>query len=78
MDDTQPGTTLTAEPQTATYHWVLTVQTSQGRIASRDGTCEPRPGDTRRSFFNHMVRGLEHDLGDHVAVLHFSLEKNQI
>lgn len=62
-----------------TYHWLITLQTSNGRIIGLDGTYITQPGSTRQTAFQEILRSAKQQLGDNNAVtLYFAFEPNEL
>lgn len=70
----------TAPPTGTVYHWVMTVQTADGRRATFDGTTQPlAPGTTRTQYYKAVRELLEKDVGtDQLTVLFFSMDPDAL
>lgn len=72
-------TTPTETPEPVTYHWIATVQTDRGQIATDDGPVTAVPGiHTRTTTYNAIHANLAEKYGSNFVVLFFSLEPNQL
>ncbi len=59
------------------YHWVMTVQSSGGKLATNDGIALVNPGDTRESTYDGVFKAMTGWFGSaDVVVLFYSLELN--
>lgn len=67
-------------PEPVTYHWMISVQTADGRHASNDGRISVTPGvHTRESTYAAVRNGVSDWLGtDDFSVVSFSLGPNQL
>jgi hypothetical protein len=61
-------------------HWVMTVQTNDGRQATNDGRIKAIPGvHTRETTYQAVRNAMKDVVGtDHFTVLLFSLAPNQL
>ena len=71
-----------ADDQTTTtdYHWIMTVQTPDGRMNTRSAVITVPDGSngfTRASAFDYVREQFEADHGSQLAVLFFDLQPNQ-
>lgn len=75
-----PETTTTDEPAEVAYHWVMTVQTADGRQGTNDGLVNVAPGvHSCQSTYSEVLRAMKQWMGvDNVTVLLFSLQPNQL
>ncbi len=72
----------TTTDQTVAYHWVMTVQTADGRQATTDGTSRVIEGvHTRRQLYNSVYEQVKKHFGLNsvgTTVLFFSIEPNML
>jgi hypothetical protein len=80
MNQQQTSSTPTNNPATTAYHWLMTVQTNDGRQGTNDGIVQVTPGiDTRQSTYVEVLRAMREWIGmNSITVLFFSLEPNTI
>lgn len=78
-------TTETSTPQAATsvpvkHHWIITTQTGQGHMNTRDGSINVTPGVTSRdSVYNQIREDVARKLGTgQFVVLFFDLQPDQL
>ena len=66
-------------PETATqdFHWVMTVQTADGRINTRDAVITAPIGFTASQAFKYVIDQFKADYGS-VTVLCFALHPNRL
>ncbi|MFE9777749.1 hypothetical protein ACFYPA_06280 [Streptomyces sp. NPDC005775] len=73
---------MTAQTETATavtYHWIATVQTGRGQIATDDGPVTAVPGvHTHTSTYQAIHANLAEKYGPNFVVLFFSLTPDQL
>lgn len=70
-------TETTAAP--VTYHWIATVQTSNGLIKTNDGPVSAIPGiHTHTSTYNAILANLKEMHGPNFGLLFFSLTPDQL
>ncbi|MFJ2202376.1 hypothetical protein [Streptomyces violaceusniger] len=77
---TAQQTTPASEKTTTEYHWIMTVQTPDGRMTTRDAVITVPDGSngfTRASAFDYVLKQFEADHGSRLAVLFFDLQPNQ-
>ncbi|MFJ3812259.1 hypothetical protein ACIPWE_38590 [Streptomyces sp. NPDC090073] len=62
------------------HHWVMTIQTADGRQATTDGVIDVAPGvHTRESSYSEVLRAVKQWAGsDNATVLFFALAPNQL
>ncbi|CAM5251327.1 hypothetical protein SXANM310S_00020 [Streptomyces xanthochromogenes] len=78
-ETTETSTTKAAPPERVPYHWVVTLQTADGRQASLDGTIPVAEGSSRAATYTALVAHVKKHFGmTGVAsvVLFFSLERD--
>lgn len=70
----------TPETQAKQFHWVMTVQTNDGRQATNDGRINAIPGVHTQETTYQAVRNAMKDLveTDHFTVVFFALHLNQL
>ena len=80
MTTTAETTATTGHPDPITFHWVMTVQTHDGRQATNDGKISAIPGVHDHQGTYQAVRNSMKDLvgTDHFTVVFFSLTPNAI
>lgn len=80
MNQQQTNSTPTNNPAATAYHWLMTVQTNNGRQGTNDGIVQVTPGiDTRQSTYTEVLRAMREWTGtDSITVLFYSLEPNDI
>lgn len=68
------------QPEPVSFHWVMTVLTSDGRQATNDGRINAIPGVHTRETSYQAVRKSMKDLvrTDNFTVVFFSLTPNQL
>jgi len=73
-------TPATSHPDPIKHHWIMTVQTSDGRQGTRDGRIDVVPGiHTHESSFQTVRKLVQDWLGtDEITVVFFSLVPNQL
>ncbi|WP_045563001.1 hypothetical protein [Streptomyces sp. FxanaA7] len=73
-------TTAAPETQPTQFHWVMTVQTNDGRQATNDGRINAVPGVHTQETTYQAVRNAMKDLvgTDHFTVVFFALHPNQL
>lgn len=80
MTTTATETTEASHPDPILFHWVMTVQTNDGRQATNDGRINAIPGVHDHESTFKAVRAAMKDLvgTDHFTVVFFSIRPNQI
>jgi hypothetical protein len=75
MTSTQPETSTAPQPDAIGLHWIMTVQTNDGRQATNDGKIDAVPGvHTRETTFQAVRQAMKNVVGtDHFTVLFYSL-----
>ncbi|MBF6046399.1 hypothetical protein GO001_14385 [Streptomyces sp. NRRL B-1677] len=68
--------TLTSTQATTTYHYVITIQTSDGAMRTQDGLLHRGPSATRDECLRDVVQPLYAEFGCPAVILFFSLEPN--
>ncbi|MEU9849230.1 hypothetical protein [Streptomyces sp. NPDC047985] len=72
-------TTSQAPQQTTNdWHWVMTVQTSDGRINTRTAVITVPDGFTRAQAFDYVFKQFKEDFGSPLTVLCFDLQPNRL
>jgi hypothetical protein len=77
---TAQQTSPVSEQTTTDYHWIMTVQTPDGRMNTRDAVITVSDGTngfTRASAFDYVLKKFEADHGSQLAVLFFNIHPNQ-
>ncbi|MCX4605463.1 hypothetical protein OG402_33900 [Streptomyces anulatus] len=72
---------MTAQPEATvrTYHWIATIQTDRGQIATDDGPVTAVPGvHTHTTTYQAIQDNLTEKHGSNFAVLFFSLTPDQL
>lgn len=74
---------MTAPPETTatalTYHWIATIQTARGQIATDDGPVTAVPGiHTHTTTYQAIQDNLTEKYGANFVVLFFSLAPDQL
>ncbi|WP_327066864.1 hypothetical protein [Kitasatospora sp. NBC_01302] len=68
----------TAEDQSTTYHWIITGQSGDGRIATYNGRIEVHSSHTRMHVYTYLREHLQEQMGGRaVVVLYFDLAPMQ-
>ena len=68
-----------AETQTKTdWHWVMTVQTADGRVNTRTAIISVPADFTRAAAFEYVFKQFKADYGSPLTVLFFDLQPNQL
>lgn len=72
--------TPTSTPDAVAHHWLMTVQTNDGRQGTNDGTIGAIPGmHTRATTYTAVRKAMEEWIGTpNFTVVFFSLELNAI
>jgi len=70
--------TETTAPTTTDWHWVMTVQTSDGRFNTRSATVNVPSGFTRDKLWAFVLDQFNADYGSPLTVLFFDLQPNQL
>lgn len=73
-----PETTSAAEQAAVPYHWVMTVQTADGRLNTRDAVVEVPQGFTRKQLFHFVLGQFQEEYGTPLIVLFFDLQLSQL
>ena len=73
-----PSTDQTVQPKTSDWHWVMTVQTPDGRVNTRTAVITVPDGFTRASAFDYVFKQFKTDYGSPLTVLFFDLQPNQL
>ncbi|WP_330479966.1 hypothetical protein OG301_39175 (plasmid) [Streptomyces platensis] len=75
MTSTSPST-----PAPIKHHWVMTIQTADGRQATNDGQIDVIPGlHTRATSYTAVLNGMKEWVGvTDMTVLFFDLQPNQL
>lgn len=71
-------TTPAAEPKTSDWHWVMTVQTPDGRVNTRTAVITVPDGFTRADAFEYVFKQFKADYGSPLTVLFFDLQPNKL
>ncbi|MGW5291511.1 hypothetical protein [Streptomyces bacillaris] len=72
-------TAQTETPEPVTYHWIATIQTGRGQIATDDGPVTAVPGvHTHTSTYQAIHGSLTEKYGANFVVLFFSLTPDQL
>ncbi|MEV0779209.1 hypothetical protein [Streptomyces sp. NPDC050428] len=72
------STTETIKPGTSDYHWVMTVQTADGRVNTRTAIITVPDGFSRADAFDYVFKQFKDDYGIPITVVFFALESNQL
>ncbi|MGW7617392.1 hypothetical protein ACWGLG_16300 [Streptomyces antimycoticus] len=75
---TAQQTTTASEQTTTQYHWIMTVQTSDGRVNTRTAIITVPDGFTRASAFDYVFKQFKADYGSPLTVLFFELQPNRL
>ncbi|MEV5915731.1 hypothetical protein AB0M00_43475 [Streptomyces chartreusis] len=80
MTTTAETTATTGQPDPILFHWVMTVQTNDGRQATNDGRINAIPGiHDHQSTYKAVQAAMKDVVGtDHFTVVFFSIRPNQI
>lgn len=70
--------TPNAEPATKEFHWVMTVQTPDGRVNTRTAVITVPEGFTRAQAFSYVFGQFKEDYGSPLTVLFFDLQPNRL
>lgn len=70
--------TETAKPGTSAWHWVMTVQTPDGRVNTRTAVITVPDGFTRASAFTYVLDQFKADYGSPLTVLLFDFQPNKL
>ncbi|MCF3104508.1 hypothetical protein IPZ58_23355 [Streptomyces roseoverticillatus] len=70
--------TLTGTQATTAYHYIITIQTSNGAMRTQDGLLHRGPGATRAECLRGVVEPLYAEFGRPAVILFFSLEPNTL
>jgi len=76
---TTEATTPTSQPEPISLHWIMTIQTSDGRQGTNDGKVPAVPGvHTHETTYNAVRAHMKDWIGtDNFTVVFFSLTPNQ-
>lgn len=69
---------VTAEQTTTAYHWVMSVQTPDGRMNTRAAVVDVPEGLTREQVFAFVSNQFAEDYGQTFTVLFFDLQPNKL
>jgi hypothetical protein len=72
------STTETTKPGTSVWHWVMTVQTADGRVNTRTAVITVPDGFTRADAFTYVFDQFKADYGSSMTVVFFDLQPNQL
>ncbi|HEX5567107.1 MAG TPA: hypothetical protein VFY14_09330 [Streptomyces sp.] len=75
---TAQDTNQTAQTATSDWHWVMTVQTADGRINTRTAVITVPTGFTRAQAFDYVFNQFKADYGSPLTVLLFDLHPNKL
>ncbi|MFF7476654.1 hypothetical protein [Streptomyces sp. NPDC008092] len=65
--------------QTATaYHWVMSIQTPDGLMTTRDAVIDVPEGVTRQQIFHFVATQFAEDYGQTFTILFFGLQPNTL
>lgn len=64
--------------QTTPYHWVMSVQTPDGRFNTRSAIVDVPTGTTRDRVFSFVFGQFTREYGTPLVVLFFDLQPNQL
>jgi hypothetical protein len=64
--------------QTTAYHWVMSVQTSDGRSNTRSAIVDVPDGVTRQQVFEFVYKQFADEYGTTLVVLFFDLQPNRL
>ena len=80
MTTTAETTAPTGNPEPILFHWIMTVQTNDGRQATNDGRISGTPGvHTHETTFQVIQNAMKDVVGtDHFTVVFFSLTPNAL
>ncbi|MFB7937350.1 hypothetical protein [Streptomyces sp. NPDC056049] len=80
MTTTANATVPAEQPAPVPHHFVITLQTGDGRMVTNDGTIPVVPGlHTRMQTYTAVREQIQQSWGlDACTVLYFSLEPNQL
>lgn len=73
-----PSTEQTAQPNTSDWHWVMTVQTADGRMNTRTAVITVPDGFTRNKAWEFVFKQFKADYGSPLTVLFFDLQPNKL
>lgn len=59
------------------YHWIITGQAGDGRVATHDGHIDIHPSHTRMATYTYLRERLQEQMGAAIAVLYFDLAPMQ-
>lgn len=75
--DTAESTTST-EQDTTDYHWVMSVQTADGRTNTRDAVVTVPAGYTRNKLFQYVIKQFIEEYGTPILVVFWDAQPNQL
>lgn len=80
MSEQQTTSAPADGPAAVSYHWLMTVQTNDGRQGTNDGRINAIPGvHTRATTYTAVRKAMEDWMGTpNFTVVFFSLEPNEI
>lgn len=80
MTASAPDVAAASQPDPISFHWIMTVQTNDGRQATNDGKVGAVPGlHTHETTFRAVRDSMKGLVGtDHFTVVFFSLTPNAI
>lgn len=73
-----PSTDQTTQPNTNDWHWVMTVQTADGRVNTRTAVITVPDGFTRSQAFDFVFKQFKADYGSPLTVVFFDLQPNKL
>ncbi|CAM5602736.1 hypothetical protein [Streptomyces coeruleorubidus] len=73
-----PSSAQTVQPTTTAYHWVMSVQTPDGRFNTRSAIVDVPGGVTRQQVFEFVYKQFAEEYGATLVVLFFDLQPNQL
>ncbi|MGW0948535.1 hypothetical protein ACWD4O_39095 [Streptomyces sp. NPDC002623] len=68
----------TAQETTTAYHWVMSIQTRNGILNTRDAVVDVPAGFTRQQIFQFVCNQFAKDYGTPLTVLFFDLQPNSL
>lgn len=71
-------TAATSQQTTTAYHWVMSVQTPDGRMNTRSAVVDVPEGVTREQVFAFVSNQFAEDYGQTFTVLLFDLHPNKL
>lgn len=71
--------TAPAAKQTSTsYHWIMSIQASDGRMNTRSAVADVPSGFTRQQVFQFVVKQFTADYDGPITILFFDLQPNRL